>query len=161
MASAGCTSGDPSDSPASSTPGQHRFTKHQRLLSAKDYSPVFAKADFKVSNKTLLILARQNTLGISRLGLVVSKKNVRHAVQRNRVKRVTRESFRLQQHTIPAMDIVVLARHGLGELSNAQLHTELNRLWRSLIAKTLGKKDSEKKTYKGSNVQKQQRQSNG
>ncbi|MEM8501120.1 MAG: ribonuclease P protein component [Pseudomonadota bacterium] len=155
MASAGSTSGDPGDSPASSS-GQYRFTKHQRLLSAKDYTPVFAKADFKVSNKTLLILARQNTLGISRLGLVVSKKNVRHATQRNRVKRVTRESFRLQQHTIPAIDIVVLARGGLGELSNTELHTELNRLWRSLAAKA-----SHKKPYKGSHTTKQQRQSNG
>ncbi|MFK7730773.1 MAG: ribonuclease P protein component [Pseudomonadales bacterium] len=156
MASAGCTSGEPSDSPASSSSGQYGFTKHQRLLSAKDYSPVFAKADFKVSNKTLLILARPNTLGISRLGLVVSKKNVRHAVQRNRVKRVTRDSFRHQQHILPAIDIVVLARRGLGELSNTELHSELNRLWNSLLAKA-----SNKKTYKGSNTQQQQRQSNG
>lgn len=156
MASAGSTSGEPGESPASSLSGQHRFTKRQRLLSAKDYSPVFAKADFKVSNKTLLILARKNSHGISRLGLVVSKKNVRLAVQRNRVKRVARESFRHQQHTIPAIDIVVLARRGLGDLSNGELHSELNRLWRSLLAKT-----NKEKTYKGSNTQKQQRQSHG
>lgn len=156
MATAGCTSGEIGDSPAACSSGQYRFTKHQRLLCAKDYSPVFAKADFKVSNKTLLILARQNDLGISRLGLVVSKKNIRHAVQRNRVKRVTRESFRLLQHSIPAIDIVVLARRGLGELSNAELHAELNRLWNSLVAKA-----SNKKTYKGSNTQKHKRQSNG
>ena len=115
--------------------GQHRFTKHQRLLSAKDYSPVFAKADYKVSNKTLLMLARKNDLGSPHLGLVVSKKNVRHAVQRNRIKRLTRESFRLEQLALPSVDIVVLARHGLGELSSSQISKDLKHLWSVLIKK--------------------------
>lgn len=42
----------------------------------------------------------------ARLGLVVAKKVLRRAVDRNRAKRAIRESFRLNQR-LPAVDIVV------------------------------------------------------
>ena len=47
-----------------------------------------------------------------RLGLAVTRKN-KNAVQRNRIKRVLRECFRLNQADIPAMDIEVTPKHFL------------------------------------------------
>ncbi|MFK8018979.1 MAG: ribonuclease P protein component [Pseudomonadales bacterium] len=121
---------EPAEKPANS----FSFTKQCRLLCAADYGPVFEQADFKVSSKTILILARHNTQGIPRLGLVISKKNVRLAVDRNRIKRLVRESFRTTTN-LPTVDIVFLARRGLAEQSNVALSREIERLWGVLTKK--------------------------
>lgn len=109
------------------------FNKSLRLLDAKAYKAVFDDAQLKVSSRFFLFLARPNNLSHSRMGLVIAKKNVRLATQRNRTKRVIRESFRLQQ--LPDIDIVVLARRGVDELDNADLHKELVKLWQQLKKK--------------------------
>lgn len=116
--------------------GSQRFTKAQRLLTASDYSNVFENNRFKVSNKHLLILAFKSANPCSpRLGLVIAKKNIRFAVQRNRIKRIIRDSFRLHQEDLKQLDIVVLARRGLDKQDNAQISDELTRLWNALASK--------------------------
>ncbi|TDR51226.1 ribonuclease P protein component [Halomonas ventosae] len=79
-----------------------------------------------------MALASPNERGHPRLGLIFSKKNVRRAVDRNRLKRIVRESIRLQQHRLPSVDIVVLARRGVHELDNATVHRQLHGMWRRL-----------------------------
>jgi ribonuclease P protein component len=117
----------------------YSFTKATRLLTPYDYKQVFAAAALRVSSKELLILARSNQLDHSRLGIVVAKKNVKLATARNRIKRVTRETFRHQQHQLVnaagGIDAIVLARAGLGLLDNGALHDLLNQLWRQLQRK--------------------------
>lgn len=108
------------------------FPRQLRLLTAEEYRRVFDQAPFKVHGKGLLALASDNALGHPRIGLVFSKKNVRRAVDRNRLKRLVRESIRLQQHRLPAVDIIVLARRGAHELDNATLHRQLHGMWRRL-----------------------------
>ncbi|MGM0782548.1 MAG: ribonuclease P protein component [Pseudomonadota bacterium] len=110
----------------------HGFPPRLRLLTAGDYRHVFDHAAFKVHGKGLLALACPNQQGHVRLGLVFSKRNVRRAVDRNRLKRLARESIRLQQHRLPAVDIVVLGRRGAHELDNATLHRQLYGMWRRL-----------------------------
>jgi ribonuclease P protein component len=112
------------------------FSKKLRLLGAADYQPVFKNARYKVSSQHILILAVANTLARPRLGLVIAKKNVAKAVQRNRVKRIFRDSFRHNQRLLPALDIVILARSSLDSLSNELVHTNIERLWLELINKT-------------------------
>lgn len=111
------------------------FDKSKRLLKASDFKPVFDNAQFKVSSKELLFLSKPNRMQNPRLGLVIAKKNVRLAAQRNRVKRIIRESFRLNQASIPDLDIVVLARKGLDRLDNADLHSHVAKLWQQLHRK--------------------------
>ncbi|AFJ49040.1 ribonuclease P protein component [Shimwellia blattae DSM 4481 = NBRC 105725] len=78
----------------------------------------------------ITILGRQNELGHPRIGLTVAKKNVKRAHERNRIKRLTRESFRLRQHELPAMDFVVVAKKGVAGLDNQALTEALDKLWR-------------------------------
>ncbi|MCL7930812.1 ribonuclease P protein component [Halomonas llamarensis] len=108
------------------------YPRRLRLLSPEDFRHVFEHADLKVHGKGMMALARWNTLGHPRLGLVVSKKNVKLAVQRNRFKRLVRESIRLRQHQLPAVDIVVLARRGVDDLDNETLHRQLHGMWKRL-----------------------------
>ncbi|MBS9403372.1 ribonuclease P protein component [Halomonas sp. TRM85114] len=108
------------------------FPRCLRLLNAEEYRNVFDKAVYKVHGKGLMALAMPNELGHPRLGLIVSKKNVRRAVDRNRFKRLVRESVRLQQGRLPAVDIVVLAKRGVQELDNDTLHRQIHGMWRRL-----------------------------
>ncbi|SDS66183.1 ribonuclease P protein component [Halopseudomonas sabulinigri] len=79
------------------------------------------------------MLARENDLAHARLGLVIAKKNVRRAVDRNKVKRIARESFRQHRAELGNLDIVVLARKGVGDLDNTALHDLYQGMWRRLI----------------------------
>lgn len=81
------------------------------------------------------MLAKNNPLGFARLGLVTSKKKAKRAVDRNLVKRLTRESFRLRQHQLGSLDVLVLLRSFPAESSRQELRAQLEELWAKLLAK--------------------------
>ncbi|SEA17985.1 ribonuclease P protein component [Microbulbifer marinus] len=108
------------------------FAKPLRLLNAAQYRAVFNDNQIRAAHPNLLILARHNDLGHPRLGLVIAKKHVRNASDRNRIKRIARETFRLRQHELPAVDAVLLARPGVADLDKAALAKLMNKLWRKL-----------------------------
>ncbi|HEY8567666.1 ribonuclease P protein component [Microbulbifer sp.] len=108
------------------------FAKPLRLLNAAQYRAVFDSAPVRAAQPQFLILARPNELGHPRLGLVIAKKHVRNATDRNRIKRIARETFRLQQHQLFPLDAVVLARAGAGDLDKDALAKIFNKLWRRL-----------------------------
>ncbi len=109
------------------------FGADQRLLCAKDFSGVFDHTLFKVHQPSFLILATAKPVAASaRIGLVVAKKKVRRAHERNRVKRISRESFRLHQRDLAGLDIVVLPKVGIEKISNADLHQQLQLAWQKL-----------------------------
>ncbi len=64
--------------------------------------------------------------------MAVAKKNVKKAVQRNRIKRIIRETFRQKKHEIDAVDIVVLVRQGICDKTNQDLVKAINTLWQKL-----------------------------
>jgi ribonuclease P protein component len=113
------------------------FGKRLRLLSASEYSWCFANTQIKAACPELLIIASNNNLDQPRLGLVIAKKHVKLATQRNRLKRLIRENFRLRQHQLPALDIIVLARKGIADLDNAALSRVLEKQWRRLHKRAL------------------------
>lgn len=112
----------------------YSFGRNNRLLCARDFSGVFNATLFKVHQPGFLILATTNTIpeATGRIGLVVAKKKVRRAHERNRVKRISRESFRLNQYQLVGLDIVVMPKLGIEQLSNKELHQQLNVAWKKL-----------------------------
>lgn len=108
------------------------FGREKRLLTPRQFTAVFDSPSGKVPGKNVLLLARNNDLEHPRLGLVIGKKSVKLSVQRNRIKRVIRETFRLSQADLVGWDIVVVARKGLGELENPELIRQFGKLWQRL-----------------------------
>lgn len=110
----------------------NRLTKRQRLLHSRDFSLVFKQPALRFSTPQLLVLAQPNELGVARMGLVISRKNVGCAVSRNRIKRLCREAFRVRAGDFATIDIVVLARSGLDKLDNPAVTAMLNSLFDKL-----------------------------
>jgi len=112
-----------------------KFPRAARLLNSKQFQSVFDQVTHKASNNNLLLLSSLNGLDTSRVGLIISKKKLKRAVDRNRVKRIARESFRYQQNQLVGLDIIVLSRNDLAALSNTELRNIFDRLWIKLIRK--------------------------
>lgn len=108
------------------------FDKTRRILKKSDYDHVFTQAK-KVVTPNFIVLYRENTVGHARLGLALSKKIIAKAHDRNRVKRMLRESFRTQ--SLPAIDIVILARHGVAKVQNSIVIAKLSNTWDKLCGK--------------------------
>lgn len=70
--------------------------------------------------------------GGARLGIAVSKRNLRLAVERNRIKRLVRESFRTSGIRDLGLDIVVLPRAAVLQASPDRLRQALATRWESL-----------------------------
>nr|WP_215730929.1 ribonuclease P protein component [Pseudomonas lalucatii] len=102
------------------------------MLTPRQFKAVFDSPSGKAPGRNVLLLARNNELDHPRLGLVIGKKSVKLAVERNRLKRQIRESFRLNQDALAGWDIVVVARKGLGDLQNAELAHQFGKLWKRL-----------------------------
>jgi ribonuclease P protein component len=105
------------------------FKKKQRLLKKIDYDRVFQKAKKMVTTE-FIILYRENDVGCARLGLALSKKMIAKSHDRNRIKRVLRESFRQKQ--LPLVDLIFLARQGLAKQSNANISANLSKVWEKI-----------------------------
>ncbi len=108
------------------------FDKTRRLLKKSEYDFVFAEAK-KIVNPEFIILYRENMVGHARLGLALSKKMIAKAHDRNRVKRLLREAFRTDSN-LPSVDMVVLARTGVGKVPNLIINAKLGSAWNKLAS---------------------------
>src|SRR5437660_4117249 len=85
------------------------FRPHEHLRRPADFRRVYERRR-SVSDARLIVYACPNGLPHLRLGLSVSRK-VGGAVQRNRLRRLYREAFRLTKHDMPVgLDLVVIPR---------------------------------------------------
>ena len=104
------------------------FPKHLRILNRGGF------VNANRSGKRLLtdhffVTLRQNGLGITRLGVTV-RKSIGNAVKRNRVKRLIREFFRLNQSRLPQVyDIVIAATKDASYLDLRNIKKELGEIF--------------------------------
>ena len=85
------------------------FGRARRLLRKRQFDDVLRNAAVRTTRGALWLAARDSGLETARLGLIVGKRMLPLAVDRNRAKRVIRETFR-QARGLPPMDIVVRLR---------------------------------------------------
>lgn len=113
----------------------HRFPPALRLLRPAEFKAVFDSAVFKIGESQFLLLVRPNGLDHPRLGLVIAKKKVRRSVDRNRLKRTVRESFRLHQTGLPQADVIFMARQDIVALPAEAFRQALHQAWKRLQRK--------------------------
>ncbi len=111
------------------------FPKTARLLTAAQFEYVFENPRVSADG-CFTVLMRPNGVGRARLGLAISKRRVNKASGRNRIKRLVRESFRLQCGQLPAADFVVMARTAAATAGGKELWKSLESHWQRLIAES-------------------------
>lgn len=104
----------------------HGLPKFRRLRKTWEYQKVW-QMGCKRHTPHFILLSMKCSADQPRLGMTVSRK-VGNAVERNRVKRLVREFFRLKYHlfTVP-VDFSVIAKKGAASLSIKQLFAELDQ----------------------------------
>jgi len=104
------------------------FPSRCRLLSAADYRRVYRTGQ-RGSTGPFVWNACENNIDTPRLGLAVPKRVVRRAVDRSRIKRLIRESFRHHRQELPPVDIVVSVRSRPRDLYDPRLGGWVARIW--------------------------------
>ena len=106
------------------------FSPERRLHAPAEFGRVFAEP-IRSSDRFFTVLARSSGRSVARLGLTVSRRAAKRAVDRNKLKRLARESFR-RNRALPPWDFVVLARAGADRAERSALRTSLDRHFEQL-----------------------------
>jgi ribonuclease P protein component len=110
-----------------------KFSRAMRMNRPGDFSRVFRQGQ-RTGGGGLTILTVENSVGHPRLGLAIAKKHIKLASQRNRLKRIIRESFRQHQSRFSNIDIVVLSRPDIVKRDSTQIWASLERHWLKVVA---------------------------
>lgn len=114
---------------------EYNFSHKLRLTTDNQFKIVFRNAR-KIPTKAGAIFYYNNKLNHPRLGIVVPKKSIRKANDRNYFKRIVREGFRLRQHELKAIDIIFLAYRDAGYMSRERLRQWLKNQLENLVLRS-------------------------
>jgi ribonuclease P protein component len=113
------------------------YPPEQRLHTSKEFGRVFADPA-RSSDRFFTILGRPNTAPHARLGLTISRRVAKRAVDRNKLKRLAREAFRMQP-SLPCWDFVVMAKAGADRTEPRALRESLDRHFARMNALAVGR----------------------
>ena len=102
-----------------------RFGRDCRLTRGDAFREAFGQSEGRRA-RTFILWVRRAPDAARRLGVVASKRTFRHAVDRNRARRLLRESFRLHRHRLAeGVDLVLLARRRILDGKRADVDRDL------------------------------------
>jgi ribonuclease P protein component len=116
-------------------PSPTSHPKTARLRAAPDFQAVF-KNGLKHSGVFFRLYFLAAPGAASRLGMAVPKKMAPLAVTRNRIKRISRETFRQSRAALVVGDFVVVAQAQAKNATPHELRTELERLFSRFCVRT-------------------------
>ena len=111
-----------------------KFIKQAKIVKTDDFSSVFNLRK-RIASQHLVVRYKPNDHSKPRLGLIVGKKTAKLAVWRNYMKRVLRELFRLNQHQLPALDLVIQVQKPFEKANFMQIKQEFEQLMLKLETK--------------------------
>jgi ribonuclease P protein component len=105
----------------------YRLSKKAKMIKTDEFSSVF---NFRkcISSQYLVMHYQPNALQRARLGLVVGKKTSKLAVSRNYMRRVLREFFRLNQHEVCHVDLIIRVQKKFGKVNFIQIKQDFHML---------------------------------
>ena len=117
-------------------PNSAAFPKHYRLTKTDEFSSVFG---FRKALKSRHFLLHYRTRSSdeavgARLGLVVAKRLLRRSVDRNLVRRLAREAFRLMRDRLPSRDVILRLSAKPAQLDRRALAEEMRKLLAKMIS---------------------------
>jgi ribonuclease P protein component len=111
---------------------RHDFPADKRLRRKSEFDAAYARG-WRLGNGFFSVTASSNDKQCARLGMAVAVRTAGNAVERNRIRRIVRESFRLHQETLPSIDLVVSAKPKARGVPGTELHASLVGLWKKVI----------------------------
>lgn len=107
-----------------------KFSKNSRLLTPQDYKAVFNTPVKKVHSEHFIVFVAQGSGDQARLGLAITKKKIKQAVERNRIKRTTREVFRQRQCQLGSLDMVLIVKNSF--IKNYDFRNEIINIFEKI-----------------------------
>ncbi len=107
----------------------YSYTQRDRLKTPGQFTRVFDHAT-KKSSEFFTVLSRDNELNQPRLGVVVAKRRANRSVDRNIIKRIIRESFRLNKQALPNKDFIVILKRPIKFIKRSNLKLQMETLWK-------------------------------
>lgn len=102
---------------------RYTFPKTEHLLKKWEFQRVFAE-NRKFTGRYIVVHILQNQSN-RKAGILVSRK-IGNAVKRNRIKRLIREAYRLNKHSLPDnIHLVIIAKQGIGDLKYKDIEEDL------------------------------------
>src|SRR3989440_11152534 len=112
-------------------PGGLTLPAPLRVRRKRDFAPAYARGR-RMSDGFFAVTVSVNQAGAPRLGVAVAVRAAGGAVARTRIRRIIRESFRLHQREIPAVDLVVSVRPRACAATAEALRASLAVLWKKV-----------------------------
>ncbi len=109
-------------------PARLTFPASRRLRRKPEFDAAFERGR-RLGDGFFGVIALPNDKGCPRLGSAVGVRLAGGGVQRNRLRRLIRESFRVSQNKLPAVDLVVSARTRARGAAPTALRASLAELW--------------------------------
>lgn len=126
-----------SRSNSNDTSKSYSLSAFQRLKKPEQFQTVYKSKQWGGSKHYTFNVLAQNELDDNRghgvLGVTVSKKVSKLAVDRNRIKRQIRDYYRLRQHDIDNADLVITAKPSCKKASDAERYESLDELWGKIL----------------------------
>ncbi|WP_440224911.1 ribonuclease P protein component [Dokdonella sp. MW10] len=113
--------------------GRFSLPRAARLLKPGDFAALRGRSRRLGSSHFLAEFAPADQ-PTCRLGQAVSRRVSKRAVDRNRIKRLVRDSYRHVREELPCVDILLIARQSAKQQDSASLRADLARLWQRLAA---------------------------
>ncbi len=107
------------------------FSRQQRIRKKNDFQTLFNQP-YRTGSENFLALWKKGKFSFARIGIITAKKIAKKAVDRNKIRRVIRESFRLAKNQLNNIDLIIIARHECGKLDQIALRKETDHLWKKL-----------------------------
>jgi len=106
-----------------------RLPKYSRVLNRRDFLRIQNRGKKLRSAHLLVSVLKNDQAESSRIGITITRKVDKRAVQRNRFKRIIREFFRQHRFQLASgLDIVVIGLNGVTSLANAAIRSEFETL---------------------------------